>query len=194
MLKDNAVLIGEGSYGKVYSNGDGTVTKVVQIDSTPYEELLPSLYYGRKNIEGVAKALAIKVDYHSANSGTVYIVKEENVKSSHVHRILERIIQVLDDSLVNSNDLFDFIETYLYSNQKTIFRYTRSVKEFSKYLALNSPLCTDVFQELVEIVEELKAEGIWCVDWNVENFGTRPSTNKLTMFELGGARYKKKIV
>jgi hypothetical protein len=194
MLKDSAVFIGEGAHGKVYSNGDGTVTKVVKTDGKPYEELLPSLYYGRKNIEGVAKALAIKVDYHSANSGTIYIVKEELAKNAYVEMILDRIVQVWEDSLVNSNNLFDFIEQYLKGNQKTVFGQTRSVKEFIKILHLNSPLCIDIFFELIDIIEELKAEGIYNVDWNIENFGVRESTNKLTMFELGEARYKKKIV
>ena len=192
MLKDNAVLIGEGAHGKVYRNGDGTVTKVVQFDKQCYEELLPSLYSGRKNIEGVAKALALHVNYHSANSGTMYIVKEELLKNATVEGILNRVMKVWDDSLINSNNLFDFIEQYLRGNQKTTFRNTRSVQEFLKCLNLNAPRCTLVFLDLVSIVEELKAEGIYNVDWNIENFGWRFETSKLTMFELGEAKYKKK--
>lgn len=192
MLKDDAKLIGEGAYGKVYSNGDGTVTKVVKIDKDPYEELLPALYSGRKNIEGVAKALALHMDYHSANSGIMYILKEELMKNATVEGILNRIMKVWDDSLVNSHNLFDFIEQYLKGNQKTIFRETRSVKEFIKCLNFNAPRCMPVFLDLVSLVEELKAEGIYNVDWNIENFGWRWETGKLTMFELGEAKYKKK--
>lgn len=187
-------LIGEGSYGKVYSNGDGTVMKVVEIHGTPYEELLPNLCKGRKSIEGVAKAISVYVKYHVTGYATMHILKEELMKNATVEGILNRIMKVWDDSLVNSHNLFDFIEQYLKGNQKTVFGQTRSVKEFIKILHLNSPLCIDIFFELIDIIEELKAEGIYNVDWNIENFGVRESTNKLTMFELGEARYKKKIV
>lgn len=192
MLKDDAKLIGEGAHGKVYSNGDGTVMKVVKTDKEPYNELLPGLYKDRKNIEGVARALSMKIDYYGPNSCTIYIEKEELVKNAYVEMILDRIVQVWEDSLVNSNNLFDFIEQYLKGNQKTVFGQTRSVKEFIKILHLNSPLCIDIFFELIDIIEELKAEGIYNVDWNIENFGVRKSTGRLTMFELGEAKYKKK--
>lgn len=175
-------LIAQGATSKVYDNGDGTVTKIA---SASEREPLPGL--DLPEMEYVAKCLSKQL-----NGPHIFILKEKIGRWDLLKFEIGHIAKHWDGSLINSKDLFDFINDYLQGPDKQ-FCELRSCKKFKDYLycTLGKPeSMVNKFEQLCHLVQELKDVGVYAVDWNEENFGVK--NNHIALFELGGAKVKRR--
>lgn len=170
-------LIGSGAYGKVYDNGDDTVTKVVDLPSNELILLNGELL----NLKYVARVL------DATSSESILEIIKEKIDSKHkIHKAMLKMGKIWDESLLSGYELFDYIEDYLEGDCNLPLAGLRTVREFSYYYTSST-----LFLELCSLVQELKDHGIYNVDFNEENFGLKDG--HLALFELGGARVKNKL-
>lgn len=171
----------KGHTHKIYDNGDGTITKELK----SLDEELLSGFNGVRILNYVARCLS-----YTGDDKVIRVVKEKIEDLTEVGKTISCIQKHWDDSLFSTYELFDYINKFLLSDKKS-FMYFRVPNKFIDYLHTTKHIkCTYMFNHLCQLVQELKDNNIYNIDWNVENFGLKH--NHLALFELGGAKLKKK--
>ena len=176
------MILGKGKHGTVTDNFDGTVTKITT-DSSEFDLFHTTMSIQFKYVSNII-ATTIELD-----SPRFYcLVKEKLQHDDHLPAKIKELEKAWDDSLVHSQDLFTFINSYLESDGAVPFEYMRAVITFHRYLYVEYKTILPLFFELAELVQELKSHNIYFIDWNEANFGLK--NNHLALFELGGAKIK----
>ena len=173
-------ILGKGKRGTVYDNGDGTVNKITTFESECSE------YHIYKNYNFKFIANVRKIGYLPFGDKIVYcIVKEKIDNDADIKCCIKNLEHLWDDNLISTHNLFDYFSTYLQSNFSNLPEL-HAVDKFTKVLlGKKLPL---VFKQLIELIQELKDNNIYNVDWNIDNFGLKD--NHLALFELGGTKIK----
>jgi hypothetical protein len=183
-------LISSGAHGSVYDNGDGTVTKVTNNEA----EVELCGWLSDINFKYVANCYD-EEDY------TYHVIRKEweIIKEKIDHWVLlpyqlKHLSKHWDDSLLNSQELFDYINEYLKTGDKAFLAY-RTPNKFIDYLYTlkskgHGADMANLFGQLEELVQELKDNDIYNIDFNELNFGYK--NDHLALFELGGAKIKQK--
>lgn len=171
-------MIAEGSSGVVYDNNDGTVTKVFKEGEC--NELLAGIHVPK--MKYVANTISVNLP-HS-------LLKEKIDHLSNAPDIIDSLCMAWEDSLLCGYEMFDFADNYLTSSKDNKFTTLRTVEKFREFILLSMDFnCLETFNQLVSIIQELKDNRVYLVDWNPENFGLK--NGHLALFELGEAKVKK---
>lgn len=177
------MILGKGKHGTVTDNFDGTVTKITT-DGSEFD----LFFYTIRDIEFKYVSNVIETTIESDKPRFYCLVKEKLQHDEKIPAKIKQLEKAWDDSLVHSQDLFAFINSYLEADGAVPFEYMRAVITFHRYLYVEHKTILPLFFELAELVQELKSYNIYFIDWNEANFGLR--NNHLALFELGGAKIK----
>ena len=178
-------LIAEGATGKVYEYQEGLVVKI----TNDFSEYTIANKLDGKSLKHIAEYRGFLPDVP-----VNHIIKEHiQPYPGSIYKMVSGLVKHWDDSLLNTSDLFDYINNYLRREPKP-FLHCRVPLKFFDYLhtienRVESVRMAYFFIQLSCIIQELHDLGLYNIDWNEENFGLK--NNKLARFELGGAKIHK---
>ena len=116
-----------------------------------------------------------------------FIIKEKININKNFENSIEKIFDLWDNEICTGAFTLDYyIRQYLNTDESLGIRGQYSIQSFSKQLPKD---LKEVFNEFLDIIEELKSNKIFFVDFNPDNFGEK--NDHLALFELGKGKIKK---